>query len=113
MTVIEAAIACGFEIICGGNNPHRIIESVYCCDLLSLVMGRAPTGCGWVTVMGNQNAVAVAVLADISCIILAEGMGLDSQAKEKALQQGICVFSTPMPVFEAASLLNSHIKHND
>ena len=40
------------------ENEQREIKSVYCCDLLSIVMGKAPADCAWVTVMGNINAVA-------------------------------------------------------
>lgn len=36
------------------------------------------------TVMGNVNAVAVAVLADTACIILTEDSPLDPEAKAKA-----------------------------
>ena len=41
----------------------REIERVFCCDLLSVAMARAPEGCAWVTVIGNANAVAVATFS--------------------------------------------------
>ena len=37
-------------------------------------MSKAPENGAWVTVMGNKNTLAVASLADVSCIILAEGI---------------------------------------
>ena len=63
----------GLSVLTGADSLEREVELAYCCDLLSFVMGRAPADCAWVTVMGNVNAVAVAVLADCACIILAEG----------------------------------------
>ena len=75
MTVKELAAACGFDTACG-EGDREITGGVYCCDLLSIVMGRAPADCAWVTVMGNLNSIAVAVLADTACIVLAEGMAL-------------------------------------
>ena len=63
MTVRELAAACGFEILCGGGE-REVAGGVYCCDLLSIVMGRAPADCAWVTVMGNLNSIAVAVMAE-------------------------------------------------
>ncbi len=102
MTVAQAAQTLGFEIACPGEGLEREISGVYCCDLLSLVMGRAPAGCLWVTVMGNLNAIAVAVLADAACIVLAEGMPLDEAAAAKAQAQGVTVLRTPLPVFAAA-----------
>ncbi|MCL2633417.1 MAG: DRTGG domain-containing protein [Oscillospiraceae bacterium] len=84
----------------------REITNVYCCDLLSVVMGSARADCAWVTVMGGVNSIAVAVLADMSCIVLAENMPLDDMAKSRAEQQGITILKTPLPVFEAAKRIN-------
>jgi len=91
-----------FETINLGDDLEKNIRIPFCCDLLSIAMGKAPADCAWVTVMGNINTLAVAVLADVSCIILAEGMTLDEPAKEKAKSQGITVFKTDLPIFDAA-----------
>ncbi len=91
-----------FTLANEGENLLRPVRSVYCGDLLSLVMGRAPAESAWVTVMGNINALAVAVLADVTCVILAEGMPLDEITKEKAKSKGVTLFTTDLPVYEAA-----------
>lgn len=101
MTVKELAAACGFDTACG-EGDREIAGGVYCCDLLSIVMGRAPADCAWVTVMGNLNSIAVAVLADTACIVLAEGMALDDDARAKSQQQDVTVLTTPLPVYEAS-----------
>ncbi len=49
-----------FAIVNEGEERSREISTVFCCDLLSIAMGRAPAGCAWVTVMGNMNTLAVA-----------------------------------------------------
>lgn len=103
MTVKDFAEKSGFTLVAGDGS--REYTSVYCCDLLSVVMGRAPADCAWVTVMGNMNGVAVAVLADCACIVLAEGMSLDAEAAAKATQQEVAVLRTPLPVYEAACAL--------
>ncbi|MBB5263186.1 hypothetical protein HNP82_000280 [Catenibacillus scindens] len=74
----------------------------FCCDLLSIAMSRAPAGCAWVTVMANMNTLAVAALTDCACVILAEGTSFDEACLNKAREQGIPVFSTTLPIFEAA-----------
>ena len=102
MTVRELKEKGGFEVIEEGAAAKRVISGPYCCDLLSIAMGRAPEGCAWVTVMGNINTLAVAALTDAACIILAEGIRLDDAAKQKAREQGITVLGTSKPVFEAA-----------
>lgn len=87
MTVKELAAACGFDVACG-EGDREVTGGIYCCDLLSIVMGRAPADCAWVTVMGNLNSIAVSVLADTACIVLAEGMALDDDARARGEQQG-------------------------
>lgn len=72
----------------------REITGGYCGDLLSWVMGRAQSGDCWFTVMGNINAIAVAVLADCSCIVLTENATLDDDAKMRAEMQGVWVLAT-------------------
>ena len=52
--------------------------------------------------MGNLNSIAVAVLADAACIVLAEGMPLDADARARAEAEDVTVVSTRLPVYEAA-----------
>jgi hypothetical protein len=85
-----------------GSNLDKRISGAFCCDLLSIAMGKAPADSAWVTVMGNINTLAVAKLADVACIILAEGAALDQNGLEKAKTQEITVLSTDKPIFEAA-----------
>lgn len=91
-----------FKVLNEGDNSDREILVPYCCDLLSFAMGRMPAASAWVTVMGNINTLAVAALADASCIILAEGSHLDEPALNKAKEQGITVLQTELPIFDAA-----------
>ncbi len=69
----------------------REVTGGYCGDLLSWVMGRAQSGDCWLTVMGNVNAVAVCVLADCACIVLAENAALDEDARRRAEMQEVTV----------------------
>lgn len=102
MTVQELIENKGFEVVNLGERWKRKITTPFCCDLLSIAMGKAPTGCAWVTVMGNMNTLAVASLADVTCIVLAEGVGLDAASEQKAKVEGITVLKTEMSVFDAA-----------
>lgn len=102
MTVQELLDSGIFTVVNVGENREREITVPFCCDLLSIAMGRAPAGCAWVTVMGNMNTLAVATLADAACIIMAEGAALDEIAIKKAKDQEITVMGTELPIFEAA-----------
>ena len=102
MTAKQLTGMTGFKVLAGDGSAT--VDSVYCCDLLSIVMGKLPSESVWVTVMGNRNSIAVAVLAECGCIVLAEGRPLDDDAREKAKEENISVLSTELPVFEAAKL---------
>ncbi|MDO4488646.1 MAG: hypothetical protein Q4B67_06130 [Eubacteriales bacterium] len=90
-----------FKLINAGD-MEREVKGVFCCDLLSVAMGKAPADSAWVTVMANVNTLAVASLTDVSCVVLAEGAVLDEATVNKAREQEITVFSTEEPIFEAA-----------
>ena len=87
MTVRELADTGNYQVINLGDGERKI-GKVFCCDLLSIAMGRAPADCAWVTVMGNMNTLAVASLADVSCVVLAEGTALDEASVRKAERRG-------------------------
>ena len=102
MTVQNQIDSGKFATVNVGGDTARGITKPFCCELLSIAMGRAPEGCAWVTVMGNMNTLAVASLADAACVIMAEGTQLDETAVKKAKEQEITVLKTEMPIFEAA-----------
>lgn len=91
-----------FKVLNEGANLNREITVPYCCDLLSVAMGKMPKGAAWITVMANVNTLAIAALVEAACIILAEGSRLDDAAILKAKEQGITVLLTDLPIFEAA-----------
>lgn len=100
-TVTALAERLGLEKI-NIANPDREVSAGYVGDLLSWVMGRAPSGGAWITVMTNVNVIAVASLCDVACIILAEGAELDAAALSRAQSEGINVLSSAKTAFELA-----------
>ncbi len=87
----------------------REVTGCYCGDLLSWVMGKAQEGDCWLTVMGNINAVAVAVLTDCACIVLTENAALDENAKQRAEQQDVTILTTADSAYELAVKLSAVI----
>ena len=75
-------------------------------DLLSFVMSHAKCGDCWFTVMGNVNAVAVAVLSDCAAIVLCENSTLDGDALEKAKEQGVNILSSAEDAFSLSAKLS-------
>ncbi|MBE7717911.1 hypothetical protein [Lacrimispora indolis] len=113
MTIRELIDSNLFELVNAGEELDREIKKPFCCDLLSIAMGRATEGCAWVTVMGNINTLAVASLADAACVIMAEGAALDEAAVKKAADQEITVLKTELPIFEAALLVYQRLPHDE
>ena len=113
MTIRELIDSNLFELVNAGEELDREIKKPFCCDLLSIAMGRATEGCAWVTVMGNINTLAVASLADAACVIMAEGAALDEAAVKKAADQEITVLKTERPIFEAALLVYQRLPHDE
>ena len=101
MKAKELAQKLGLNISVDGA-PENEITCTYCCDLLSIVMGKAPVGSAWVTVMGNMNSVAVASLAEIGAIVLADGVKPDENAVKRAEENGINIYLSQKPVFDTA-----------
>ena len=87
----------------------REVTGVYCCDLLSWVMGRAASGDAWITIMSNINIVAVASLVDVSCVILAEGVTIDDEVISVAKNKGINILNTPLSCYEIATAISDII----
>jgi len=109
MTVKELIDKQLFKTVTLSDELEKAISKPFCCDLLSIAMGKAPAGCAWITVMGNINTLAVAALADVSCIILAEGTNLDEAAQNKASSQQITVLRTDLPIFDTALLIHQEL----
>lgn len=80
---------------------EREIAGGFCGDLLSWAMGRCTEGQVWFTVMGNLNTIAVASLADAAAIVLCHGAALLPDALARARAEGINVFATELPEYEA------------
>lgn len=102
MTVKQLAETLGLEVLSMGDEPDREITGGYVGDLLSWVMGRAKSGDCWMTIMSNVNVAAVAELADVACVILAENVLPDEPLKAKFDTIAAAVFRSPMGSHELA-----------
>jgi len=108
MKVKDLALAEGFKAVtlpCG----EREICGVYIGDLLSWVMGRASSDEAWITIMSNVNILAVASLADTSCIILAEGVTLSEDIIDTANEKEINILSSEKSIYDIAVYLSKTI----
>ena len=109
MTVENLYSADGLKTVCKGD-ASKEITGVYCCDMLSVAMSKAPAGACWVTVVRNLNTLAVASLTDCACVIIAGGVAVGDDVKAKAESEGISVFTSEEPVFETALAVHTLLK---
>ena len=98
LTVKELCQKNGYEVLCMPD-PDREVTGGYAGDLLSWVMGRAKEGDAWITIMSNVNIIAVASLADPSCIILSENVSPDDGVLARAEAQGVNLLKTRKDTF--------------
>ncbi len=83
------------EVLCG-----------YTCDLLSWVMAHGQEGMAWVTVQTHMNVIAVAVLSEMACVILPEGIQMEKESLDKAADEGMCVLESPLSGYEICGRLH-------
>ena len=106
MTVHEYAEKHGCRIFCMPE-PSREIKGGYAGDLLSWVMGRLRADHAWVTIMSNVNIVAVAALADPSCVILSEGVIPEEDVINKAIANGVNLLGMAQDTFSVCATVSS------
>ena len=98
----------GLSVLTEGD-LEKECKGCYCGDLLSWVMSRAKENDIWLTVMGNVNAVAVAVLTDCACIVLTENSVLDEDARVRANMQGVTILQSDKNAYELSVLISELI----
>ena len=78
----------------------REVTCGYVCDLLSWVMSHGDTGMAWVTVQTHMNVIAVAVLSEMACVILPEGIDMEEESLAKAVAENMVVLQSPLTAFD-------------
>ncbi|MBE6634792.1 MAG: hypothetical protein E7617_01140 [Ruminococcaceae bacterium] len=108
MTVESFQNRFGLRAVCMPS-PDKRVSGAYVGDLLSWVMGRAEAENVWITIMSNANIIAVATLADVSCVLLAEGVSLDADTVALAAEKGVNILSTELPAYEIAGRIYGNV----
>jgi predicted transcriptional regulator len=100
MKVKEFVKNMNMKVLTGEADMEMDLTGLYVCDLLSWVMSHIGKGNAWITVHTHLNIVAVALLAEASCIIIPEGITVEEATIKKAEDKGITILSTPMNAYE-------------
>ena len=90
--------------------PDRQVTGAYAGDLLSWVMGRAGQDSAWLTIMSNQNVAAVALMADVACVVLTEGVRPDEGLLRRAREKEVNLLGAGEDTYTAACRLHDCLK---
>lgn len=106
MTVREFAQKLSCKVCAGAQGLDKELSGCYVCDLLSYAMSHARQGELWITVQTNINVIAVAVLTEVGCVVLPEGLVPDEIAAAKAEDEGVPVLSAKQTAYELITEFN-------
>jgi predicted transcriptional regulator len=94
MTVREFAEKLDLKVLTGVAGLDREVSGVYICDLLSWVLSHASPKDAWITVHTHLNIVAVALMTEVSCIIVPEAIDVEEATLKKAAGEDVAILSS-------------------
>ena len=107
MTLKELMEKTGLRLLTPKASLSREVTTGYSCDLLSWVLAHGQAGMAWITVQTHMNVIAVAMLMDMSCVIIPEGIELEKATLEKAIEEEVPVFSSDKTAYELCGLMHA------
>src|SRR6056297_2393960 len=81
------------------------VNGCYIGDLLSNVMARAQEGELWITIQGHQNVIAVALLTEVSAVLVCEDIEIDEKTIKRANEKEVNVFRSNLSAYDLAKKL--------
>lgn len=105
MTLRDIKDKMGLSVCCGEENLNHSVTGGYSGDLLSDVIANSKAGNVWVTMQVHVNIVAVAVLKELSAIIVVNGRHPAEDTLKKAREEKIPILSSTLSAFDVTGRL--------
>ena len=105
MTVRELMDLIGARSLNDSASLDAEITCGYTCDLLSWVLAHGRQGMALCTVQTHVNVIAVAVLMEMACVILVEGVEAEPASLKKAQEEDMPVLATGKTAYEVSVLM--------
>ena len=105
MKVSQLMALLGANNLTEGADLDAEMTCGYACDLLSWVLAHGRQGMAWSTVQTHVNVIAVAVLMEMACVIMVEGVQPEEPTLQKALAEGMPILSTQRTAYEVCGLM--------
>ncbi len=99
MNVSQFAKELQLEILSEGDMSKNI-DGCYCSDLLSHCMSNIEKDNIWVTVQVNINIIAIAVLTELSAILISQDMPVEQSVIDKAKSENVTVLRSSKTSYE-------------
>jgi hypothetical protein len=89
------------------NEANSKVEVIagYASDLLSDVLAKCRSGVLWVTNQKHQNVIGVSVMLSLAGVIIAGGIAPDENTIEKAVEEGVPLYTTELSLYEVVGRL--------
>lgn len=87
------------------SDEQAVVTSGYASDLLSDVMGNAPTGALWVTMQCHPNVAAVASLLNLAAVVIVGNASPDEVTLRRAEEAGVVLLHSDLTTFETVGRL--------
>ena len=100
MKLAEVVKQCNLELTPADTSLDRDVTGGYCSDLLSDVMAHSKKGNIWITLQAHPNIIAVAVLKELSAIVLVNGRKPDEETINKARSEKIPLLMSALSAFD-------------
>jgi len=91
MTVKD--LATQFQVLTMPNGDDEV-KNAYTGDLLSDVMGNAPSDSVLITIQAHKNTIAVASLAGIKAVVICNNRAVPADMKAAAEEEDVSIFTT-------------------
>ncbi len=105
MTIKELMELTGAQLAVENADMEKEVTGGIACDLLSHVMGNGKSGMAWITVQTHVNAVAVAALHDLACVIAPDGIRWDEKSVSKAAEEGVILLTSERSAYALCGIL--------
>ncbi len=106
MRLIEIIERLSLDVLTSTVDVDLDVTGGYCGDLLSHVLASAAPGNLWITIQHHANVVAVAQVAGLAAVLLADGKRPDEATLERAKTGGIVLLGSDESMFEISGRLH-------
>lgn len=113
MKIADIVKELNLRVIAGEKALTNEVSGGYASDLLSDVIGNAESGFAWITLQTHHNIVAVALLKELSAVIIVKGLKASEDTIRKSNEENIPVLSTEDDTFTISGRLFELLKNNE